>query len=415
MKNEINLNRLNITDKFFIIWSFFIPISTWVIDPSIKGSLISYLLAFLSPLVIIFFRQDIIKAYILDIIKITLVLLFFALMSQLANTLFNIQYLDLVLVNPENFSDKFFRSSLITQSLYLIPSILTFLYIKYLYKPSWDKWIIYGGLVFVIYGFYKWLGFLILGFDIDFLTNRTFGTLDEAQMGQYFVVAGTVMQRFQSLTGEPSMFAFTILPYFIFAIHKKANIVIISVIGLSILVSTSTTAYLGLFIYLIYLLFYVKKDKKFMIYLLLILALLIMLYFIFYNYINDIVNMFILNKSDSGSANLRTGRIEYNLSYIAELDYLHMLFGIGFGYIRAEDLFSTLLVNTGILGLLIFMYFYLKDFSLKVTSFKVLGYNAILLVSFITSMLAVPEFSYLSFWIFLAIIRNEKQYVVNKR
>ena len=76
MKNEINLNRLNITDKFFIIWSFFIPISTWVIDPSIKGSLISYLLAFLSPLVIIFFRQDIIKAYILDIIKITLVLLY---------------------------------------------------------------------------------------------------------------------------------------------------------------------------------------------------------------------------------------------------------------------------------------------------------------------------------------------------
>lgn len=404
-------NKYSITDKYFILWAFFIPISSWVISPSIKGSLISYLFAFLSPLVIICFRQDIVKEYFLDIVKIVLVLLFFALMSQLANTLFNIQYLDLVLVNPGNFSDKFFRSSLITQSLYLIPPILTFLYIKYLYKSSWDKWIIYGGLVFVLYGFYKWLGFLLTGTDVDFLTNRTFGTFDEAQMGQYLSLAGITMQRFQALSGEPSMFAFTILPYFIFAVHKKANIIILLLLGISILISTSTTAYIGLLIYFVYLLLYIKKDKKFVIGTVFTTILLVLIYIIFYEYINDIINMSVLNKSDSISGQARIWRIEYNLSYMSELDYLHMLFGIGFGYIRAEDLFTTLLINTGIIGVIIFLYFYLKDFSLKVTSFKVLGYNAILLVLFIVSMIAVSEFSYLSFWIFLAIIRNEKKYI----
>lgn len=407
-------NKYSITDKYFILWAFFIPISSWVISPSIKGSLISYLFAFLSPLVIICFRQDIVKEYILDIVKIALVLLFFALMSQLANTLFNIQYLDLVLVNPGNFSDKFFRSSLITQSLYLIPPILTFLYIKYLYKSSWDKWIIYGGLVFVLYGFYKWLGFLLTGTDVDFLTNRTFGTFDEAQIGQYLSVVGITMQRFQSLSGEPSMFAFTILPYFIFAVHKKANIIIILLLGISILISTSTTAYIGLLIYFIYLLFYTKKDKKFVIGTVFTIILLVLIYIIFYNYINDIINMSVLNKSDSVSSQTRIGRIEYNLSYMSELDYLHMLFGIGFGYIRAEDLFTTLLINTGIVGIIIFAYFYLKDFSLKVNSFKILGYNAILLVLFVVSMISVSEFSYLSYWIFLAIIRNEKKYIKEK-
>lgn len=405
-------NKYSITDKYFILWAFFIPISSWVISPSIKGSLISYLFAFLSPLVIICFRQDIVKEYILDIVKIALVLLLFALMSQLANTLFIIQLRDLFLTNPGDFDNKIFRNSLITQSLYLIPPILTFLYIKYLYKPSWDKWIIYGGFVFVLYGFYKWLGFLLTGTDIDFLTNRTFGPADsDLRTSQYLVLAGIAMQRFQALSGEPSMFAFTILPYFIFAIHKKINKVIIIIIGVSILISTSTTAYIGLFIYLIYLLFYIKKDRKFIIYTLFVIISLVLVYSIFYDYVNDIINMSILNKSDSVSADLRSNRIEYNLSYVSELDYLHMLFGIGFGYIRAEDLFTSLLVNTGILGVSIFSYFYLKDFSLRVTSFKVLGYNAILLVLFIISMIAVSEFSYLSYWVFLAIIRNEQRYI----
>jgi len=400
-------NKYSITDKYFILWAFFIPISSWVINPSIKGSLISYLFAFLSPLVIICFRQDIVKEYILDMMKIVLVLLFFALMSQLANVLFNINLYNIVLVNPDDFDNKIFRSSLITQSIYLIPVILTFLYVKYLYKPSWDKWIIYGGLVFVIYGFYKWLGFILTGTDIDFLTNRTFGDMDTV-LYQYqgISVVGFNMQRFQSLTGEPSMFAFTILPYFIFAIHHKANIVIIVFMGLALLLSTSTTAYLGLSVYIIYVLINSKKGKTFLKVLIGLIVVSLIIYGIFSEYINDIINNMIINKVDSTSGEIRNYDFKNHIDYIMGLDIMHKLFGIGFGYIRSADLLSTLLVNTGIVGVISFAYFYLKDFKLKVRSFLDLGNNSILLVLFIISMIAVSEFSYLSFWLFVAIIRN---------
>ncbi|WP_278848006.1 hypothetical protein [Megamonas hypermegale] len=408
-------NKYSITDKYFILWAFFIPISSWVISPSIKGSLISYLFAFLSPLVIICFRQDILKKYILDLTKIVFVLLFFALMSQLANVLFNINLYNIVLVNPGDFDDKIFRSSLITQSIYLLPPILTFLYIKYLYKSSWDKWIIYGGLIFVLYGFYKWITFLLFGIDMDFLTNRTFGDLDSSMKFQLVNVAGIMIQRFQSLSGEPSMYAFTILPYFIFAIHHRANIFIIAMIGLSILLSTSTTAYLGISIYMIYILIYSKKGKTFFKVLVGLIIIFCIVYGIFSEYINDVYQQMLLNKIDSQSGEIRSYNSLNHISYLFELDYMHILFGIGFGYIRSEDLFSTLLVNTGVLGLFIFTCFYLKDFCVRVKSFKVLGYNAILLVSFITSMMAVSEFSYLSFWIFLAIIRNENNYIKDRK
>lgn len=400
-------NKYSITDKYFILWAFFIPISSWVINPSIKGSLISYLFAFLSPLVIICFQKNIVKKYFLDMIEIILVLLLFALISQLANAIYNINLYGILLVNPGDFDNKIFRNSLITQNIYLIPVILTFLYVKYLYKPSWDKWIIYGGLVFVIYGFYKWLGFILTGTDIDFLTNRTFGDMDTV-LYQYqgISVVGFNMQRFQSLTGEPSMFAFTILPYFIFAIHRKANIVISVIIGLSVLLSTSTTAYLGLLVYIIYILISSKKGKTFFKILIGLIIVSLILYNIFSEYIIDIINMMILYKMDGVSGVSRSNDFFGNIDYFLDLDIMHSLFGIGFGYIRSGDLFTTLLINTGILGIFSFAYFYLKDFRLKVRNFIDIGNNSILLVLFIVSMVAVPEFSYLSFWLFLAVIRN---------
>lgn len=400
-------NKYNISDKYFIVWSFFIPISSWVISPSIKGSLVSYILAFLSFFIVFFFRKDILKKYILDMMKIVWFLLFFALISQLANAIYNINLYNIALVNSEDFSDKIFRNSLITQSMYLIPVILTFLYVKYLYKPLWDKWIIYGGLVFVLYGFYKWLGFLITGTDIDFLTNRTFGDSDTV-LYQYqgMLLAGMSLQRFQSLTGEPSMFAFTMLPYFIFAIHRKANNIIIIIMGLSILLSVSSTAYLGLVIYLIYMTLISKKKKNFLKLIIGLIVSCLILYIIFSEYIDDIMDMVIFNKMDSTSGMARSNDFFGDINYFMDLDIMHSLFGIGFGYIRSSNLFTTLLVNTGIIGVLSFSYFYLKDFSLKTHDFIKQGNNSIIIILFIVSMIAVPEFSYLSFWLFLAVIRN---------
>ena len=403
-------NKYSIADKYFIIWSFFIPITSWAIDPNIKGSLVSYLFAFLSPLVILCFYRNIIKNYIWDILKIILVLTFLALMSQISNLIYNIELTNVILINPGDYANKIFRPSLITQSIYLIPVILTFLYVKYLYKPTWDKWIVYSGFVFVIYGFFKWGYFLVMGQDGDFLTNRTFGDSDTVLFPyQTVVLAGLELQRFQSLTGEPSMLAFTLLPYFIFAVHRKVNFTMTVIMGLALLLSTSSTAYIGIAVYIIYLFICSKKNKNFFLSLLGIIIVSCILYGVFTEYIDDVIDKMIVNKADSGSGEARQADLLNHIDYIMGMDIMHNLFGIGFGYIRSGDLLSTLLVNTGIIGVMIFTYFYLKDFRIKVGNFIELGNNSILLSLFIVSMVAVSEFSYLSFWLFLAIIRSREK------
>ena len=94
--------------------------------------------------------------------------------------------------------------------------------------------------------------------------------------------------------------------------------------------------------------------------------------------------------------------------YWCNLDIIHMLFGIGVGYIRSYDFFTSLLVNVGIVGLILFSYFILKDLKLKHCNFIDVNNNAIILVLFISLMASVPEIWFPSFWLFIGIIRSKR-------
>ena len=48
---------MKFADYYFMIWCFFIPITSVVIVPVIKGSLISYIFAFISPLIFLFYPK----------------------------------------------------------------------------------------------------------------------------------------------------------------------------------------------------------------------------------------------------------------------------------------------------------------------------------------------------------------------
>lgn len=89
MRLEKNLNKLDIIDKFFVIWSFFIPITSFVLMPSVKGSLISYILAFISPLIILFKRRNFLKKYIIYFGGVAYIWLAFFCLSQLGNHIYN--------------------------------------------------------------------------------------------------------------------------------------------------------------------------------------------------------------------------------------------------------------------------------------------------------------------------------------
>lgn len=412
MRLEKNLNKLDIIDKFFIIWSFFIPITSFVLIPSVKGSLISYILGFISPLIILFKRKNFLKKYIICFGEFVYIWLAFFCLSQLGNHIYNINISDLILVSNETNNIKVFRNSIFTQSLYLVPCILLYLYCKFFYNIKWDKWIVYSGWLFSVIGLYFLLYFLLTGQNGDIISNRVFADNTEvSNIAQRLSILSIGIERVQSLSGEPSMYAFTILPYIIFAIHRKANKLLIATMIVSLLLSVSTTGFLGIIIYIICILFFSKINKRYIKNLIIFIGILIFIYFLFSSYIDEIIINMIINKITADPTNIsgleRSANIMDNIIYWSNLNNINFLFGIGFGVIRSTDLLTTFLINIGLIGTLLFAYFYLKKIKLRNLTMKKIGDNAILLVLFITSMISVPEFSYLSFWLFLGLINSK--------
>lgn len=412
MRLEKNLNKLDIIDKFFIIWSFFIPITSFVLMPSVKGSLISYILGFISPLIILFKRKNFLKKYIICFGEFVYIWLAFFCLSQLGNLIYNINISDLILVSNETNNIKVFRNSIFTQSLYLVPCILLYLYCKFFYNIKWDKWIVYSGWLFSVIGLYFLLYFLLTGQNGDIISNRVFADNTEvSNIAQRLSILSIGIERVQSLSGEPSMYAFTILPYIIFAIHRKANKLLIATMIVSLLLSVSTTGFLGIIIYIICILFFSKINKRYIKNLIIFIGILIFIYFLFSSYIDEIIMNMIINKITADPTNIsgleRSANIMDNIIYWSNLNNINFLFGIGFGVIRSTDLLTTFLINIGLIGTLLFAYFYLKKIKLRNLTMKKIGDNAILLVLFITSMISVPEFSYLSFWLFLGLINSK--------
>lgn len=61
----------------------------------------------------------------------------------------------LVLVDKDNLSQLFFRSSFFTQTIYAIACIIAFIYVYTFYKQSWDKYLFGGAICLSLYGFYE--------------------------------------------------------------------------------------------------------------------------------------------------------------------------------------------------------------------------------------------------------------------
>jgi len=293
-----------------------------------------------------------------------------------------------------------------------VPCILLYLYCKFFYNIKWDKWIVYSGWLFSVIGLYFLLYFLLTGQNGDIISNRVFADNTEvSNIAQRLSILSIGIERVQSLSGEPSMYAFTILPYIIFAIHRKANKLLIATMIVSLLLSVSTTGFLGIIIYIICILFFSKINKRYIKNLIIFIGILIFIYFLFSSYIDEIIMNMIINKITADPTNIsgleRSANIMDNIIYWSNLNNINFLFGIGFGVIRSTDLLTTFLINIGLIGTLLFAYFYLKKIKLRNLTMKKIGDNAILLVLFITSMISVPEFSYLSFWLFLGLINSK--------
>lgn len=403
--NVVNTPR--VIDRYFYFWSFFIPIASYLILPNLQGSLPSYILALTSVFVVFFTKQyrAQLRNYLFDITVILTMFIFLTLVSQLINGMLTIPNLDdLRLIDPSNTSKVQFRNSLFSQSLYLIVGILTFVFVKRYYNEKWDKYLFISLNVFTCYAIYEFIYFLIFKQSGDFITNRQFGDHETIALGNQLMTVGPfTFQRANGLAPEPSMFVFIVLPLFVYAVAmKKKKTATLALI--SILLSASTTGLMGLLIYFVV---WVKKSNKLILFFILgISTILILLNWeIIYQFLDKIVIQKINQQNISGAE--RNMLFEKHLDYFMNLNILSMLFGLGFGYVRSTDFFSTILINNGLIGLIIFTALFLVPIiKLRMTR-KNTGLKVALIIIYFSMMTSVPEFSYLSIWLMLGIAYNQ--------
>ena len=389
---------------------FFSPIQSFVVTNIIKGLTIFNLGVIIRFFIGLFYvkkRKSCIFYYLLCFLIIYFTIF---LLQQFVMYLFPvIIYKKAIFISGEIGTSMFLRSSFFTQSIYLFICILFFDYIiNYLQKNSLRTFIniiFFSILIFVMYGYFEFFLYLFTGNNSDFISNRITGTDYSYGLFQTLSISGQSIMRIKSLAGEPSMFAFTVLPFFILSVYMKKKLVAILLL-VTLILTTSTSAILGIFIFLVLDFIYFKnKFKKSIV--LLICSLVI--YAIFYDIINELY-MLVYQKinliSDSGIE--RFTSFDNHLQIWLDSNIIHKIFGYGFGYFRSTDGFTTLLVNIGVFGLFSYCTFFILPYFLISSKSKyICGLYIANLTLLIIILASVSEFFYPHIWIFNALLWYE--------
>lgn len=331
-------------------------------------------------------------------------------LSQVANIFWTPDFHHAQLVSPESASVVLIRKSLFTQTLYLVTCVIFFAYlrrhmIRFDSTEQMLKLARIGVLIFVAYGFYEVVGYAVTGHNVDFLSNRVTGNHGGSYSNfQRLALGGIELVRMKSLASEASMFAFSLLPFMILYMYQKDRAWIPLMIA--IVISTSTTAYLGIFTFFAAETVLFRRWKR--------LALATGIVAVVWLYLQttalgDLVG-FILDKAmlenDSGAT--RSALFANSMQIFGQSGIVQQLFGHGFGYIRSTDGFATLLVNVGVIGTVAYLVFTLYPFFRMPchTEYR----KALLLasvVTIVTAFVSVSEFYFFHTWFFTALSWHE--------
>lgn len=393
-------------ELFLKFWLLFFFVTSIVLLPQVKGTTPAFVLAFLSAFLFIFFSKYLsIKFFFLTGVTALSILLIF-LASQALISLYSFESnlpQDVIFISED--SSLLFKVSFFTQYLYLIASIIIFYFVMLVFDPTkHDPYIYAGTIALLIYGFYEIIYFQATGEFGDFLTNRVFGEKGMGSALQTISISGFTTQRFKSLTGEPSMYVFSVFPVFIYA-YENGKKTLSYLILVSMIFTFSTTFVLGFSIFLA--IKFIKRgfQDRFVISTIIILVLCIIFFFPeIYVVLEQVIIDKINGNNYSGSE--RSGLFFNHLNYFSEFPFPIKLFGLGFGYVRSTDFFSTLLVNVGIVGFLVYsLLFFYPMLKLGKTK-RERALKVILFFIYFASLVSVPEFSYPSTWLFLGISYN---------
>jgi hypothetical protein len=384
-------------DAYFAVWAFVMPLTTFLIVPKIQGTTPANVMALLS---LGIFGCS--KRYLQNGLMIAAAFFTFYIVSQvglLANGVMSLKQLELIEPLPRS---PVFRLTAATQGLYFLACLATFLFVRVYFRRSWMPYIFAGAGLLVIYGLYEWTFFFVFKKTGDFLGNRVFVSAGETHPGswsQTMVVGSATLLRVKSITGEPSFFATVAVPYLALAVTSRRYI-LAGGLTLALLLSFSTSAYLGIIFTLGYIVYARGSlDRKIVAATCAALAVLAGLQAIFPKTFSWMFAEKLLGHSTSGER--RWFEVIYPLRYFSELPLINQLFGIGFGTTYERTL--RVLIDLGLLGLALYVLFFAWPLLRLPSKPSLIGIKAAVAALMFYYMTGVGEIFYPSAWMFLGL------------
>jgi len=391
---------------FVAAWCVLMPVTGTLLLPSVQGTIPAYLLAFGSFfLVLARLRFGEMRPAFRGYFR-TAGLVFFAwalslAASQLALLASNrADFADVSMIDPNDLK-VIFRTSMFTQSIYLAACVLIALYFRYFFRDSWMRYVFYGGYLLAGYGIYEWLYYLIFHQPGDFLVNRSFGENQHIGSWSQGIAFGSIsLLRIKSTLGEPTFFAGVVLPYLFLALdHRK--VVLSGLLLFTALFSTSTACYLALATCLVVKSVWSGRIKLSYVFILGLLALFLAGMSTFYpDTFDSIFTAKFSGDNNSGKTRLDQSIAVHDL--LASFSPSNWLFGVGFGYVY-ESVFLELLIDTGIVGLGLFLYVMFRPIVLLPTRPESAGLKLGLLAIAILFALSLSELFLPTTWMFLGL------------
>jgi hypothetical protein len=393
-------------DWFMALWCVLMPVTSFLLIPSVQGTIPAYMLAFVSVFFVILSRnggQPSIQR--IRYFKVAGILAGIWLLvlcgSQLGHLLSNRYDFGDMFLNSPGDTRVVLRSVLYTQSLYLAACICIALFFRFFFRAEWMRYVLWGGWLLAIYGIYEWLFFLIFQQPGDFLGNRTYGEeMHTGSWSQAIQFGPFNLLRIKSTYGEPSFFSAAVIPYLFLAVQNRRKWLSAALL-FCLVFSTSTSSYIALpFALVIYCLFQRKLNLSIALIILLFAGAVATLYYVYPDTFDSIFTAKINGENDSGVIHQET--IEAMNETVGTFTIMNRLFGIGFGYFYG-NVFNNILINTGWIGLLIYLYGFLKPTILLRPDNESLALKVGVATLFFLYYINVSELFLPTTWMFLGL------------
>ncbi len=390
-----------ILERYFIVWAAVLPIMSVLLLPGIQGTTPAYLMAFGSVGLLPLIRRETAASYVRSFWPFLAAWLVLIVGSQAALFLSHVQAFPHLRMVDAGDTTIFFRRSLLTQSLYLFACFFTFLFFRYIYRSEWQRYLLVGGWVLAGYGIYEWIFYLLFHQTGDFIANRSFSGDHTGSWSQILHFGRLDLLRIKSVTGEPSFFALSAMPYLIFALQAR-RWYLTGALLFALIFSFSTSAYLALLVLAIYcfIAFRAWRNKHLLIVFCLAGAIGIAL-LCFPAVYETVIEDKLTGRSQSGVE--RQWIYESAWFFWLSGSPLVKLFGIGFGYAYVIPLLGGILVNTGLVGVgIYFALFLVPLIRLPNTQDTWPLKSALVVILFLLST-SVSEFAYPTTWMVLGL------------